>query len=302
MQANSTEKNLVRLIRAILLHGCWKEQVTHAQFLDQAIASIGSGNERLNALTRVYAIAKQHLLARTATNESETTVILRPKLAIRKITTRKEFTVFHKTVVKNWYNVATEKFFLAQTLKNIGLLSQEKALFINHSYQVTELFLNMKWKREKTLYIAHDDANNIHGVAATRCTQEGTAITLLGSNPANLEVFGNERNRVRGAGTALIERIVQERIFFMNAHVHTGNLIFVWALRTAIPFYEKVGFRPLTTTLPQNDDDDDESDGYESTGDEDYLEDSGYMESPYTPMVMRVNGLHLGITTTTNVQ
>jgi hypothetical protein len=86
--------------------------------------------------------------------------------------------------------------------------------------------------------ILKDDKGDIQSAATVTEAKDSMRIEYLATAPWNVK--GGEKKSVKGAGTKMIEEIIQESI-----KKGKGGSITLEALDSAIPFYEKIGFRNM---------------------------------------------------------
>jgi len=92
---------------------------------------------------------------------------------------------------------------------------------------------------EKAIFVSEDTQKRIQGVAFVAISQHsGSTLFLLGVNPDRIKHL-NPETPIMGIGTRLIEA-VWERVLDT-----LGRKLWVTSLNSAIPFYEKMGFKMI---------------------------------------------------------
>ena len=92
-------------------------------------------------------------------------------------------------------------------------------------------------------YAAYDNNMKVHGIAlVTFSKKKAQKIDFIGTNPDNLAIVGDEKNIVRGAGSAIITHIAHD---ILKKKKYKEKTIELCSLSSAKPFYKKLGFKHL---------------------------------------------------------
>lgn len=127
--------------------------------------------------------------------------------------------------------------------ENMSVLTAEKgvdgAIFTDSEVTISLVLtaIQLPWKNESVTHfdssvlICRDTDRKIQAIAIVRFKSSKLILDNLASNPHNLRHFLHTSDRVRGAGSAVLKYLIQQE-----------KPIRLYALGTAIPFYERFGF------------------------------------------------------------
>lgn len=124
---------------------------------------------------------------------------------------------------------------------------------------LSNMHRNVEIMQQTTFKVIVDKDRNIQAAAVFKLNQKREEkgkekniplyISLISSAPWNLRIDANQedKRRVEGAATALIERAIQESI-----NTNSGGAVALEAVPPAVNFYEKMGFKRVSWT-PEED-------------------------------------------------
>lgn len=94
--------------------------------------------------------------------------------------------------------------------------------------------------KNQSIYVAFDKNRKVHAIALVSLKEKtDQKIEYLITNPDDLDILGTEKGMVRGAGSSLIRHISKNAL--SSKKINTISLAPTYS---AIPFYEKLGFKP----------------------------------------------------------
>ncbi len=124
-------------------------------------------------------------------------------------------------------------------------MKKDRNVYIANSSMINEIYSNHAAKPENTR-ILKDAKGNMQAAASIQEKKDSLYIEYLATAPWNVK--GGEAKSVKGAGTAMIEHIIQESV-----KKGKGGSVTLESLPDAISFYEKIGFKNLGQAADYND-------------------------------------------------
>lgn len=158
------------------------------------------------------------------------------KLEVRQIPdSKREMSKILKTLA-SWINNANNKICLSD--------SKDEEEIFKESKNISELMLmalSLKFDHKNKSILVCTSEDTIQSVAITTQAENAIEIRLIVTNPNNIKSESNksEKNRVRGAPTAIIHHIFQQCL------QQKAKKVFLTSVESAIPFYKNLKFTHL---------------------------------------------------------